>query len=267
MTEVRLHDATGRQVASLPTTGQPGLLRFLDEEHLIVGDDTGITIWDLTAEEVMTTIAIPGSPRLDQADVSADGSLLVVSSPAWFSRRVMLLDLELATVVTGTVGSCLDRCPVRFDPSGERVAIGEPGGVVVRDVATWAVQTQVVAPDDYALAVDFSDDGTMLYLGTFDGDLTFYDSFTGERASPTIDVRTDKCCAVMTVPGGELITLSGQGVLQRWGVLVHGGTDGGEGFMTDPGHSVPGWGRLRASASSALTARDSSGPTTPIPAG
>jgi WD40 repeat protein len=239
LTEVRLHDDTGRQVGSLPTTGVPGFVVFLSDQLLVVADLAGLTIWDVPEQDVVKQIEIPDAPRLTVVDVSPDGSTMLVSSPGPDSVAI-LVDLVAGVVVPGSEVPCEGLCPVRFDPAGERVAIGEPGGVVVRDVVTWEVQSTVVAPDDVMQAVDFSDDGTTLYLGTADADLAFYDAKSGDRAAPTIRAEGDSLTAVMAVPGGQIISRSKVGIslglIQRW-MVDRSGPFGswlgsGEGFGT-----------------------------------
>ncbi|MGI9643811.1 MAG: hypothetical protein ACR2O6_00710 [Ilumatobacteraceae bacterium] len=233
LVQVRLHDAEGLEVAALPTTGRPTAVRFLGNDRLVVSDVLGLTIWDLRTVEPEQNIDLPGSTRIESIDATADGSLLVVSSPEWRSGTVMLVDIEQGTVVPGTETACEARCPISFAPSGEVVAIGGPGGVEIRDVS-WEVVTTIAAPDDEVFSLDFSADSTILYVGTAEGDLALYDVQTGDRRAPSIDARAGAVLAVMSAPADHILTISTPGVIQRWSVDRSGpfGTwlESGDGF-------------------------------------
>jgi WD40 repeat protein len=86
-------------------------------------------------------------------------------------------------------------------------------------VSSWEVITTIVAPDNSIESLDFSEDGATLYVGTFEGDLAFYDARTGDRSAPSIDTRGPGATgAVTTAPAEHVITISSPGVIQRWSV-------------------------------------------------
>mgnify|MGYP001820489819 FL=1 len=222
LTQVRLYDPQGREVATLDTTGRPTAVRFIDDDHLAVSDAAGLTIWDVRTLEVRQHIKDPDAALLESIEIGADASLLLVSSMQdddVLSGVAMLVDIDEGIVVPGTVSPCEELCPIRFAPSGELVAIAGDGGVVLRDVASWDVVATIVAPDDRIESLDFSEDGATLYVGTFEGDLAFYDARTGDRSAPSIDTRAPGATSeVMMAPADHIITISSPGVIQRWSV-------------------------------------------------
>ena len=171
-----------------------------------IGDDRTVRIWDLTTNEVVSTLQVDTDFGGGGHGVafSPDGTqLLTVSGEA----NATLWDVSTGNDILNLEGHSAHLATVAISSDGKMFATGsEDGTAKLWDVATGKELFTLGDEETFALYITFSPDGKILYTGSDGFPVTAWDTATGEKlfTSSEHDGGTD-VAAIASSPDGTRI--------------------------------------------------------------
>lgn len=135
-----------------------------------------VRVWNLADGTPLLDAVAAGKTYHTNMDFSHDGRLLAFYAP---KRRINLVDLETART---TKQLATERAPyfVRFDPTGQRLAIGSGGGDVLLVNPESPGHTTRLPHPDFVADADWSPDGRWLATPCYDYHIRVWNTDTGQ---------------------------------------------------------------------------------------
>jgi WD40 repeat protein/transcriptional regulator with XRE-family HTH domain len=153
-----------------------------DGKHMAtIGEDRTVRIWDLTTNEVVSTLQVDTDfgPGGHGVAFSPDGKqLLTVSGEA----NATLLDVSTGNAILKLEGHSAHLATVAISSDGKMFATGSDDGTAKLWDATTGKELFTLGDEEtFALYITFSPDGKILYTGSEAFPITAWDTATGEK--------------------------------------------------------------------------------------
>jgi serine/threonine protein kinase/WD40 repeat protein len=189
--------------------------RYLAVKHKDQADVV-LVVWD--TQRAVKVLHVPDGVDGDAVDFHPDGRTLAAGRR---DGAIVLYDLDAQREPRRLPPGPAPQS-IRFDPTGERVAIASPRvreGIQVRNVkdgtvaASWAFA-------EYAYCVDWHPDGQLLAVGGELGVIRLLDARDASRAPRTIGSHEGTVVSLAFHPGGRLLAgASWDGTMRLWDIL------------------------------------------------
>ncbi|MCA9061443.1 MAG: hypothetical protein KDA96_00210 [Planctomycetaceae bacterium] len=183
--------------ASLPKTGLPVLSLPAAAADLPVGD----------------------AGKLLDADISADGSLVVVGTgiPGLSGKAVLFRDGALAATFSGHSDVLY---AARISPDGKRVATaGYDRRILIHDLSSGTVQVELKGHNGAVFDLDFSPDGTLIASASADGTVKVWSVSTGERLDTLSQPLAEQYRVRFTRDGNRILAVGADSRIRMWQVV------------------------------------------------
>lgn len=187
------------------------------DQYATMGDDGVLRLWSVSQRRVVKRLKLDGSCRalawakdgkhLALGFGGSGGDTTVTSKDG----AIMVLDSDLE-VVHEERRSKLSIADLKFSPNGATLAVGsEDGRVYLHDVAKqFALRASSGKSNDEVRWMDWSEDGTVLQVGTGEADLALIDANDGARLA-ALSSHRDTRWETITCPYGWYV----QGIWPR----------------------------------------------------
>ena len=173
-----------------------------------LGDDRTVRIWDLTTNQVLSTLNVDTdfAQGGDGVAFSPDGKQLLTVSGA---ANAMLWDVESGKAILNLEGHSAHVATVAISSDGKMFATGSDDGTAkLWDASTGKELLTVGDEEAFALYIAFSPDTKMLYTGSDGFPITAWDTATGEKlfTSSEPDGGTDVTAIAVSPDSARLAT-------------------------------------------------------------
>lgn len=216
--EVHLWDTVSLRTYTTVRGGSEAMLSVAfspDGETLAGGDDEGrIWLWD-AADDGAGTVLANVDDQVWQVAFSADGETLLARSTN--SDAVYVWNIER--------GELRDELPgyssAAFDPAGDYLVLGHPGGQVVRLDATGSEQELPVFPEHEASRIThlaFRPDGTQLVAANRQQVLTVWSLAQDQEVVDLAEYMPPLLTLVLGLDGGVMVVQDDAGVARVWDI-------------------------------------------------
>jgi RNA polymerase sigma factor (sigma-70 family) len=219
----KLLDATNGKETAVLDVNHPMCLAFSpDGKTLATGHLSALILWDVETAKSTATLD-PNTNNMSQVQFSPDGKFLVSAEVGTVRLWSMATKKEVRRFDTGEVNRVVYAAV--FSPDGKRLATAEGPARTLKlwEVSTGKeIRTIKAAHTEYAVAVAWSPDGTVLASSGGEGLVKLWDVKTGKALAILTGPVTGKGHSLAFSPDGGLLASVGskENALRLWEVAT-----------------------------------------------